>query len=122
MYRRSTFLGHALDSYSAQSSHSAMGGKFSSGVVRMEGGSIIAGLHGNSHAEAQRRRGTCFLRASAPLRELLSSSSHAPHDNGGNCPARTYAHSYRYSPINPSTNPNTGAPNITSTATGAKIS
>src|SRR3954471_4903336 len=41
MYRFSTFLGHAVDSYSAQSSHSAMGGKDSRGVTFMEGGSLI---------------------------------------------------------------------------------
>src|ERR1043165_3072234 len=41
MYRFSTLLGQAVDSYSTQSSHSATGGKFSRGVVRMEGGSIM---------------------------------------------------------------------------------
>src|SRR3954469_11041349 len=51
MYRFSTFLGHAVDSYSTQSSHSATGGKFSSGVTFMEGGSLIGTLQDNAHAK-----------------------------------------------------------------------
>src|SRR5262245_6476543 len=74
MYRFSTFFGHDADSYSTQSSHSAMGGKDSRGVTFMAGGSRIQ----------------------------------APQDNGGNCPARTYAHSYRHKPTSTGTNAMSG--------------
>src|SRR5690348_6611487 len=41
VYRRCTFFGQALASYSAQSSHWSSGGKDSSGVTDMGGGSIM---------------------------------------------------------------------------------